>query len=101
MYANKANEAACTVVLASGGYPSEFEKGFEINFENEKSDALIFHAGTQFNQHQKVITAGGRVLMVTALDNNLKNALKKAMTATSEIDFKNKYFRKDIGLDVC
>ena len=97
----ESTEAACTVVLASGGYPSEFEKGFEINFENEKSDALIFHAGTQFNQHQKVITAGGRVLMVTALDNNLKNALKKAMTATSEIDFKNKYFRKDIGLDVC
>ena len=88
----ESTEAACTVVLASGGYPSEFEKGFEINFENEKSDALIFHAGTQFNQHQKVITAGGRVLMVTALDNNLKNALKKAMTATSEIDFKNKYF---------
>ena len=94
-------KAACTVVLASGGYPNEFEKGFEIEFAELKTDTFIFHAGTKFNEQNKIVTAGGRVMMVTALDENLKKALNNAMMAVSGVSFQKKYYRKDIGLDVC
>ncbi len=94
-------KVACTVVLASGGYPNEFEKGFEIEIAELKTDTIVFHAGTKFNEQNKMVTAGGRVMMVTALDDNLKRALNKAMAAVSGIAFQKKYYRKDIGLDVC
>ena len=88
------------VILASDGYPLAYEKGFEIkgmeNFKG-KDDYFLFHAGSKFNEEGKVVTNGGRVLGVTALGKDLKEARAKAYEATEWVDFDNKYMRHDIG----
>lgn len=94
------DNAAVCVVLASDGYPVSYEKGFEIKgldrFEG-KEDYFCFHAGTKFDETGKIVTNGGRVLGITALGNDLKEARKKAYEATEWVDFANKYMRHDIG----
>lgn len=96
---NFADNAAVCVVLASDGYPEKYDKGFEItgfeNFKN-KDGYYVFHAGTKFNEG-KIVTNGGRVLGVTALGTDLKDARANAYKATEWIDFANKYKRNDIG----
>ncbi|MBP3593484.1 MAG: phosphoribosylamine--glycine ligase [Lachnospiraceae bacterium] len=94
-----ADNAAVCVVLASDGYPEKYDKGFEITgFENfkDKDGYYVFHAGTKFNDG-KIVTNGGRVLGVTALGSDLKDARANAYKATEWIDFANKYKRNDIG----
>ena len=94
-----ADNAAVCVVLASDGYPEKYDKGFEITgFENfkDKDGYYVFHAGTKFNEG-KIVTNGGRVLGVTALGSDLKDARANAYKATEWIDFANKYKRNDIG----
>ncbi|MBO5177871.1 MAG: phosphoribosylamine--glycine ligase [Lachnospiraceae bacterium] len=94
-----ADNAAVCVVLASDGYPEKYDKGFEITgFENfkDKDGYYVFHAGTKFNDG-KIVTNGGRVLGVTALGTDLKDARANAYKATDWIDFANKYKRNDIG----
>ena len=94
-----ADNAAVCVVLASDGYPEKYDKGFEITgFENfkDKDGFYVFHAGTKFNEG-KIVTNGGRVLGVTALGTDLKDARANAYKATEWIDFANKYKRNDIG----
>ncbi|MCR5618723.1 MAG: phosphoribosylamine--glycine ligase [Lachnospiraceae bacterium] len=94
------DKAAVCVVLASDGYPTEYKKGFPIegleNFEG-KDDAFCFHAGTKFDESGRIVTNGGRVLGITALGNDLKDARKKAYEATEWVTFENKYMRHDIG----
>ena len=94
-----ADNAAVCVVLASDGYPEKYDKGFEItgfeNFKN-KDGYYVFHAGTKFDG-DKIVTNGGRVLGVTALGSDLKDARANAYKATEWIDFANKYKRNDIG----
>ncbi len=94
----KDNAAVC-VVLASDGYPVKYDKGFEIkgleNFK-DKDSYFVFHAGTKLSDG-KIVTNGGRVLGVTAMGDDLKQARKKAYEATGWIDFDNKYCRSDIG----
>ncbi len=94
------DEACVTVVLASDGYPEHYEKGFKItgkeNFEG-KNDYFLFHAGTKFDAEGNVVTNGGRVLDVTALGKDLKEARAKAYEATEWVNFDNKYMRHDIG----
>ena len=94
------DKAAVCVVLASDGYPVKYEKGFPIegleNFEG-KDDAFCFHAGTKFDEAGRIVTNGGRVLGITALGNDLKEARKKAYEATEWVTFENKYMRHDIG----
>ena len=94
------DKAAVCVVLASDGYPVKYEKGFPIegleNFEG-KDDAFCFHAGTKFDENGRIVTNGGRVLGITALGNDLKEARKKAYEATEWVTFENKYMRHDIG----
>ena len=94
------DNAAVCVVLASDGYPVKYEKGFPIegleNFEG-KDDAFCFHAGTKFDENGRIVTNGGRVLGITALGNDLKEARKKAYEATEWVSFENKYMRHDIG----
>lgn len=89
---------ALTVVLASGGYPETYETGYEISgLKNIKDPSIIiFHAGTKI-VNGKVVTAGGRVLNVTATAKSFKEAREKAYSAVSQINFKNMHFRKDIG----
>ena len=93
------NNAAVCVVLASEGYPVSYEKGFPIEgfdkFDNRKY--YCFHAGTKFDAEGRIVTNGGRVLGITALGSNLKEARKNAYEATKWISFKNKYMRHDIG----
>lgn len=93
------DNAAVCVVLASKGYPVKYEKGFEIRgLEKfrDKDSYFVFHAGTRFD-NDRIVTNGGRVLGVTALGDDLKQARKNAYEAAGWIDFDNKYCRSDIG----
>ena len=94
-----ADNAAVCVVMASGGYPVAYEKGYEISgIEDAQSDgAVVFHAGTA-KKDGKFVTNGGRVLGVTAVDENLDKALESAYNAVKKIDFKDVHYRKDIGI---
>lgn len=93
------DNAAVCVVLASKGYPVQYEKGYEIRglerFKDRK-DCFVFHAGSKFADG-KIVTNGGRVLGVTALGKDLKEARANAYHATEWVDFDNKYCRRDIG----
>lgn len=92
--------AAVTVVLASGGYPDKYEVGKPIEGLEGLSDAPdvhVFHAGTR-DETGKVVTAGGRVLAVTALGENVEAARKRAYEAVSRIHFEGCHYRRDIAL---
>ncbi|MCM1047263.1 MAG: phosphoribosylamine--glycine ligase [Clostridiales bacterium] len=93
------NNAAVCVILASGGYPLSYEKGFLIkgleNFEG-KEGYYCFHAGTKHTD-KGMVTNGGRVLGITATGDTLKAARANAYQATQWVDFENKYMRSDIG----
>ena len=93
------DNAAVCVVLASDGYPVQYDKGLEIrgleSFEG-KDGYYCFHAGTKL-EGDKFVTNGGRVLGITAKGANLKEARANAYAATKWVDFDNKYMRNDIG----
>ena len=93
------HEKICvTVVMASGGYPGFYHTGFPISgMGSEKEDVFIFHAGTALDENQKVVTAGGRVLTVTALCENLKTACDRAYAQVGKVHFEGSFFRRDIG----
>lgn len=94
------DEKACVcVVMASGGYPKKYEKGYKIDGikQAESLGALVFHAGTKLDDNN-ILTNGGRVLGVTALGDNLDDAIQKAYKYVDLINFKNAHFRKDIGI---
>ncbi|NGF55350.1 phosphoribosylamine--glycine ligase [Parapedobacter sp. SGR-10] len=92
-------KTAATVVLVSGGYPGDYGNGKAIsNIENVK-ESIVFHAGTK-EQNGEVLTAGGRVLAVTALEDDLFSALQQATADAGRIFFQGKYFRTDIGFDL-
>ena len=90
--------AAIGVVLAAGGYPGSYDKGDEITgFEQAAElDGKVFHAGTSL-EDGKVVTNGGRVLCATAMGNNVTEAQQKAYELVNAIQFKDAYFRTDIG----
>ena len=90
------DKAAVCVVMASGGYPQSYETGFEIS-GLPGEDALVFHAGTKLVEG-KLVTAGGRVLGVTALGEDIGQAREKAYAAVNKIHFKNAHYRRDIGI---
>ncbi len=94
------DNAAVCVVLASDGYPVKYEKGFAIRgleaFQG-KEGRYAFHAGTKFGAHGDIVTNGGRVLGITALGSDLKEARANAYEAAEWVDFENKYMRHDIG----
>lgn len=90
---------AVTVFLVSGGYPESFEKGYEISGLDRLSNAKAYHAGTK-EDNGKVLTNGGRVIAVSALGATMQEALQTAMSNAAEIQFENKYYRKDIGQDL-
>lgn len=93
-----ADEACACVIIASGGYPKSYPKGLEITgLENGQCDGVtVYHAGTALKDG-KLVTSGGRVLGVTALGSDLKEALDKSYAAVEKIDFEKKHYRKDIG----
>lgn len=93
------DNAAVCVVLASGGYPQQYKTGYEIDGlkQAESLGALLFHAGTK-KDGDKILTAGGRVLGVTAVGENLSDAIDKAYTYLKPISFKDMHYRTDIGI---
>jgi phosphoribosylamine--glycine ligase len=94
--------AAATVVAAAGGYPGEYAKGQVITgFEAaQTAGATVFHAGTRLNAAQKVVTDGGRVLNVTGLGEDFREALAQAYAGIEHIQFDQMYYRRDIGYRV-
>ncbi len=94
------SKAGVCVVMASGGYPGNYEKGKVINGLEDASnmeDVFIFHAGTK-NINGRIVTNGGRVLGVTALGNTIKNAIDNVYGAVSKISWDGVHYRKDIGM---
>ena len=89
------DEHACCVVLASKGYPTHYEKGFEITMPEEAAKTT-YVAGAALKDG-KLLTSGGRVLGVTATADTLKNAIAKAYTLADSIHFDNAFCRRDIG----
>jgi len=92
---------AVSVVLASAGYPGSYEKGKVIHGIDEaeaREGVTVYHAGTALDQYGKIITAGGRVLDVTAVADTFEEARANAYAACDLIDFEGKQFRTDIGL---
>lgn len=93
------HRTAVTIMMVSGGYPGDYEKGKLIEV-GKKNDSLIFHAGTKFNSNQQVVSNGGRVLSITSFGNSISQAKSNAYDQIASIKFEGQYFRKDIGLDL-
>ena len=91
---------ASTVMAVSEGYPEKYEKGYVIEGIKDVTDAIVFHSGTIIDKNSKTITAGGRVLTITGLGENMEEALNKSYNGLEKIDFKGIYYRKDIGFDL-
>ena len=90
--------AAACVILASGGYPSHYEKGKVMSFPaSTPANVTIYHAGDKLDGEGRLVTSGGRVLGVTATAPTLKEALADAYAAAETVDFEGKYLRHDIG----
>ena len=90
---------AATVMLVSGGYPEDYEKGMKIEGLDKIKDTLVFHAGT-IAKEGSIYTAGGRVLSLTSFGISKHEALEKSFDVAEKISFDKKYYRKDIGFDL-
>ena len=89
------NENAACVVMASKGYPEKYESGFELKIDNSVKDS-VYVAGAKC-ENGRLLTAGGRVLGITATADTLENAINKAYEKVGKVDFENAFYRKDIG----
>ncbi len=94
------NGASACIVIASGGYPVSYKKGYVISgleAAGEMENVYVYHAGTAFNDKNEIVNAGGRVLGVTATGDTLENAIKQAYNAAEKIGFTDCFMRHDIG----
>jgi len=91
--------SATTIMVVSGGYPEEYEKGKVITGLNSIGDSIVFHAGTK-TEEGKIVSNGGRVLAVTSYGNDFSEAIKKSYQNIDKLHFDTMYFRKDIGFDL-
>lgn len=93
------NRYATTVMLVSGGYPGEYEKGKTISGLESVENSILFHAGT-ICRDNAIVTNGGRVIAISSYGNSKDEALNKSFANAHKINFDGKYFRKDIGFDL-
>lgn len=91
------DSAAVCVVMASGGYPVSYKKGYEISGLDNVGDLTVFHAGTAVKDG-KIVTNGGRVLGVTAVGKDLDEAIKNAYAGVAKISWTDEFHRSDIGI---
>jgi phosphoribosylamine--glycine ligase len=95
-----ADNVACGVVLASGGYPGSYQTGLPIDgLDRVPEDVVVFHAGTTRDAEDRVVTDGGRVLTVVADGPSLAAARERAYAGAQAIEFEGRYMRRDIGAD--
>lgn len=95
-----AEDTAATVMLVSGGYPENYTKGKEINGLQNLEGSIAFHAGTKMEKNV-IKTNGGRVLALTSFGKDITSAINKSFDNAEKIEFEKKYYRKDIGFDLC
>ncbi len=93
------DRVATTVVLVSGGYPGDYEKGKVITELGNTKGSLVFHSGTATKSDQ-IVTNGGRVLAITSLSKDMDKAIKTSNRNARKIQYEGKYFRRDIGKDL-
>ena len=93
------SRSATTIMVVSGGYPEDFEKGKVISGIENVEDSIVFHAGTK-TENGLVVSNGGRVLAVTSYGNDFQEAIKKSYQNIEKLHFDTMYFRKDIGFDL-
>ncbi len=91
--------SATTIMVISGGYPEDYEKGKTITGIESITDSIVFHAGTK-TANGSIVSNGGRVLAVTSYGDNFKDAIKKSYQNIDKLHFDKMYFRKDIGFDL-
>ncbi len=93
------SRSAVCVMLVSGGYPEEYVKGYPITGLDKVANSVVFHSGTALKDGQ-IVTNGGRVIAVSSYGKNKEEALQKSFEEANKIEFKDKYFRRDIGQDL-
>lgn len=92
---------AATVMVVSGGYPNDYEKGKLITgLTDLDNKTTVFHAGTKLDENGNTVTNGGRVLAFTSLASDLETALRRSYRNVDRVDFDGKFYRRDIGKDV-
>ena len=91
--------SATTIMIVSGGYPEDFDKGKVIKGIENVKDSMVFHAGTKIENGQ-IVSNGGRVLAITSFGDNFQEAIKKSYQNIEKLHFDKMYFRKDIGFDL-
>ncbi len=96
----KSDKTAVTVMMVSGGYPEAYEKGKVMTGLDALKEVVAFHAGTAFNAENEVVTAGGRVIALTAHGNSIEEARNKAYHEVEKVHFEDINYRHDIGLDL-
>lgn len=91
--------SAATIMMVSGGYPEEYEKGKAISGIGNVKDSIVFHAGTTLD-NGNVVSSGGRVMAITSYGDTFGEAIKKSYQSIGELSFDKMYYRKDIGFDL-
>ncbi len=99
MTCEKEQRAAATVMLVAGGYPEDYAKGEVISGLGQVQGSLVFHAGTK-QVNDTIVTNGGRVIAVTSYGNDIHDALRTSYENVSAINWKDKYYRSDLGKDL-
>lgn len=91
---------AVTVMMVSGGYPGDYEKGKVITGCENVTDSILFHAGTKIDTNGQLVTSGGRVISVSSYGKSIADALSNSYASIEKVNFDGKYFRRDIGKDL-